>query len=317
MDTVRPVNSSEPSATQPDAPAVGGGLSATDSPAEAQPREATPRPKFQIVLEPGRADRQYWKDLWTFRELLFQLAKRDVSVHYKQTVIGAAWAVVRPLVTVVILTVVFSRVAKLDADGGVWYPLYVLAGMIAWQLFAAVLGEASNSLVANANLVSKVYFPRMLVPLSVVGVPLVDLAVMLPILAIMMAVGGVAPPWQAFLAPLFMLFALLTAIGFGLALCSLNVKFRDVRYVIPFVLQFGVYLSPIGYPTSRVPDEYQLLYHLNPMVFAIDGLRWSLLGVGDPFAHGGWAVSVGVTAVALVAGVRYFRATEKTFADVI
>ncbi len=274
-------------------------------------------PRHKVILEPGRADRRYWYDLWVYRELLLQLARRDVAVHYKQTVIGGLWAVVRPLVTVVILTVVFSRVAKLDADGGVWYPLYVLAAMIPWQLFAAVLGESSNSLVNNANLVSKVYFPRMLVPLSSVGVPLVDLAVMVPILAVLMAYAGVAPPWQVVFAPLFLLFALVTALGFGLALCSLNVKYRDVRYVIPFILQFGVYLSPIGYATSKVPAEYQLAYHLNPMVFAIDGMRWSLLGVGDPFAGGGWAVSVAVTLIAGVVGVRYFRATEKTFADVI
>jgi lipopolysaccharide transport system permease protein len=274
-------------------------------------------PRTRIILEAGRADRRYWYDLWVFRELLLQLARRDVAVHYKQTLIGGLWAVVRPLVTVVILTVVFSRVAKLDADGGVWYPLYVLAAMIPWQLFASVLGESSTSLVNNANLVSKVYFPRMLVPLSSVGVPLVDLAVMLPILAVLMAYASVAPPWQAVFAPLFLLFALVTALGFGLALCSLNVKYRDVRYVIPFILQFGVYLSPIGYATSKVPAEYQLAYHLNPMVFAIDGMRWSLLGVGDPFAGGGWAVSVAVTLIAGLVGVRYFRATEKTFADVI
>lgn len=240
-----------------------------------------------------------------------------MSVHYKQTVIGAAWAVIRPLVTVVIFTVVFSRVAKLDADGGVWYPVYVLVGMLIWQLFATVLGESSNSLVANANLVSKVYFPRMLVPLSTVGVPLVDLAVMVPILAVMMAASGTPPHWQACFAPFFLVFALATAIGFGLALCSLNVTYRDVRYVMPFILQFGVYMSPIGYPTSKVPTEYQVAYHLNPMVFAIDGMRWSLLGVGDPFAGGAWLVSVGVSLAALYAGVRYFRNTEKTFADVI
>lgn len=284
----------------------------------AEPRSpADAPPRTQVVLEAGRADRRYWYDLWVYRELLLQLARRDVAVHYKQTVIGGLWAVVRPLVTVVILTVVFSRVAKLDADGGVWYPLYVLAAMIPWQLFAAVLGESSNSLVNNANLVSKVYFPRMLVPLSSVGVPLVDLAVMVPILVVLMAYAGVAPSWQVVFAPLFLLFALVSALGFGLALCSLNVKYRDVRYVIPFVLQFGVYLSPIGYATSKVPAEYQLAYHLNPMVLAIDGMRWSLLGVGDPFAGGGWAVSAAVTLIAIVVGVRYFRATEKTFADVI
>jgi lipopolysaccharide transport system permease protein len=274
-------------------------------------------PSQQVILEAGRADRQYWRDLWTFRELLFQLARRDVSVHYKQTIIGGLWAVVRPLVTVVILTIVFSKVAKLDADGGVWYPLYVLSGMVVWQLFAVVLGDSSNSLVANANLVSKVYFPRMLVPFSTVGVPLVDLLVMMPILAIMMAYTGAVPTWRILFAPVFLMFALFAALGFGLMLCSLNVKFRDVRYIIPFVVQFGVYLSPIGYPTSKVPSEYQLLYHLNPMVFAIDGMRWSLLGVGEPFAGGGWLVSIAVTLIAVVVGVRYFRKTEKTFADVI
>ncbi len=273
--------------------------------------------QYQLVLEAGRADRQYWRDLWAFRELLIQLARRDVAVHYKQTVIGAAWAVVRPLVTVVILTVVFSRVAKLQADGDVWYPLFVLAGMMGWQLFAAVLSESSNSLVANANLVSKVYFPRLLVPLSGLGVPVVDLLVLSPFLAGLMVYAGQVPPWQVVCAPLFLLLAVATALGFGFGLCALNVKFRDVRYVLPFVVQFGVYVSPIGYATSQVPSEYQVLYHLNPMVFVIDGLRWSLLGVGDPFAGGGWLVSVGVTLIALLVGVWYFRRTEKTFADVI
>ena len=274
-------------------------------------------PKHQLVLEPGRADRQYWRDLWTFRELLFQLARRDVAVHYKQTLFGAAWAVIRPLVTVVILTVVFSRVARLPADGEVWYPLFVLAGMLGWQFFAAILSESANSLVNNANLVSKVYFPRLLVPLSGVGVPLVDLLVLSPFLIGMMAYDGRLPPWQVVFAPLFLLFAAATALGFGFGLAALNVKYRDVRYVIPFVLQFGVYVSPIGYATSQVPAEFQVLYHLNPMVLVIDGLRWSLLGVGDPFVGGGWAVSVGVTAFALLLGVWYFRRTERTFADVI
>lgn len=274
-------------------------------------------PKHQLVLEPGRADRQYWWDLWAFRELLFQLARRDVAVHYKQTFFGAAWAVVRPLVTVVILTVVFSRVAKLQADGDVWYPLFVLAGMLGWQFFAAILNESANSLVTNANLVSKVYFPRLLVPLSGIGVPLVDLLVLTPFLVGMMTYAGLAPGWPLVFAPLFLLFAAATALGFGFGLASLNVKYRDVRYVIPFVLQFGVYVSPIGYATSQVPTEFQVLYHLNPMVFVIDGLRWSVLGVGDPFAGGAWAVSVGVTTVALLLGVWYFRRTERTFADVI
>jgi lipopolysaccharide transport system permease protein len=270
-----------------------------------------------LILEAGRADRQYWRDLWAYREILWQLARRDVAVHYKQTLIGAAWAVIRPLVTVVILTVVFSRVARLDADGGVWYPLFVLAGMIPWQLFAAILSESSNSLVNNANLVSKVYFPRLLVPLSSLGVPTVDLAVMLPILITIMLLGGVIPGAALLAFPLFLAFAAFSALGFGLGLCALNVQYRDVRYVIPFVLQFGVYVSPIGYATSKVPEEFRLAYHLNPMTFAIDGVRWSLLGVGNPFAGWGWVVSLGVASLGWWLGLRHFRRTERSFADVI
>lgn len=272
---------------------------------------------YRLVLEPGRADRLYWRDLWAFRGLLFQLARRDIAVHYKQTLIGGLWAVARPLVTVVILTVVFNRVAKLEAEGGVWYPLFVLAGMLPWQFFASLLGESSNSLVTNANLVSKVYFPRLLVPLSSLGVPLLDLLVVAPFLTGMMVYAGVVPGWQIAFAPLFLLLGAVTALGFGFGLCALNVKYRDVRYVIPFVLQFGVYVSPIGYATSQVPAEFQVLYHLNPMVFVIDGLRWSVLGVGDPFAGGGWVVSLAVVMAALAGGVWYFRRTERTFADVI
>ena len=273
--------------------------------------------RVRIVLEPGRADRRYWRDLWEYRELMFFLAWRDISVHYKQTIIGIAWAVVRPLLTMIIFTVVFSRIAKLPADGGVWYPLLVLAGMLPWQFFAAALGESANSLVGNANLISKVYFPRMLVPLSTLGVPLVDLAVSVPLMVILMAYKGVVPPLQVVLAPLFILFAAATAIGFGLLLCALNVKYRDVRYVIPFIVQFGLFLSPIGFSTSIVPEELRLLFSLNPMVLVIDGMRWCLLGVGDPFAGGKWIVSVAVTAIAFAIGIRYFRQTEKSFADVI
>lgn len=271
----------------------------------------------QVILEPGRADRRYWRDLVEYRELLGFLAWRDVSVHYKQTVIGVAWAVLRPLLTMVILTFIFSRVAKLPADGAVWYPLFVLAGMLVWQFAAGVLSEASNSLVANANLVSKVYFPRMLVPLAGLGVPTADLLVTLPIVGLLMVYAGHAPPWQVVFLPLFVLFAACVALAFGLLFCALNVRFRDVRYVLPFVIQFGVYLTPVGYSTGIVPAEYRWAYNLNPMVLAVDGVRWSLLGVGDPFAGGYWVASVAVTALAGWAGVRYFRATERTFADVI
>lgn len=270
-----------------------------------------------IIIEPGRSERNYWRDLWRYRELLYTLAWRDISVHYKQTVIGIAWAVIRPLTTMIIFTMIFGRIAKLPADGGVWYPLLVLAGMIPWLFFSAILSESSNSLVANGNLISKIYFPRMLVPLSSIGVPIVDLCVSLPLLAILMAYKGVPPPWQIVFAPLFLFLAVAAAVGFGLLLCALNVRFRDVRYVIPFILQFGLFLSPIGFSTSLVPEEWRLLFALNPMVLVIDGMRWSLLGVGDPFAGFGWLISLAVIAVSLIVGIRYFRNTEKTFADVI
>jgi lipopolysaccharide transport system permease protein len=273
--------------------------------------------RVSIVLEPGRAGRRYWRDLWEYRELLYFLAWRDVAVHYKQTVIGVAWAVLRPLTTMVIFTVIFSRIAGLPSEGGVWYPLLVLAGMLVWQFFATVLSESANSLVANSNLVSKVYFPRMLVPLSSVGVPLVDLAVLLPLMGVLMAYKGVAPPWQIVFAPLFILLAAAVALGFGLLLCALNVRFRDVRYVLPYIVQLGLFLSPVGFSTTVVPQEWRLLFHLNPIVFVIDGMRWSLLGVGDPFDGGGWALSLAVTIVLVVLGVLYFRKTERTFADVI
>jgi lipopolysaccharide transport system permease protein len=276
--------------------------------------------QFTIILEPGRAERHYWRDLWGYRELLFFLAWRDVAVHYKQTVIGVAWAVLRPLTTVVIFTLVFGRIARLPADGDVWYPLLVLAGMLPWQFFATALGESSNSLVANANLISKVYFPRMLVPLSAVGVPLIDLAVSLPLMALLMAYKGVVPPWQVVLVPLFILLAAAAALGFGLLLCALNVRYRDVRYVIPFIVQFGLFVSPIGFSTSvlnSMGETWRLLFHLNPMVFVIDGMRWAILGVGDPFAGWGWVLSLAVTALLVVLGIVYFRKTERTFADVI
>jgi lipopolysaccharide transport system permease protein len=253
---------------------------------------------------------------------LYFLAWRDIAVHYKQTIIGVAWAVIRPLSTMIIFTLIFGRLARLPADklpdgGDVWYPLLVLAGMLPWQFFATVLNESANSLISNSNLISKVYFPRMLVPLSSVGVPLVDLGVSMPLMMLLMAYQGVVPPWQVVFAPLFIMLAAAAAMGFGLLLCALNVRYRDVRYVIPFIVQFGLFLSPIGFSTAIVPAQWRLAFNLNPMVFVIDGLRWALLGVGDPFADGGWALSLLVTAGLLVLGTRYFRSAERTFADVI
>jgi lipopolysaccharide transport system permease protein len=270
-----------------------------------------------LILEPGRADKNYWRDLWLYRELLFFLAWRDISVHYKQTVIGIAWAVIRPLSTVVIFTLVFGRLAKLPSEGDVWYPLLVLAGMLPWQFFATVLTESSNSLIGNSNLISKVYFPRLMVPLSTIGVPLVDLVVSLILAALLMLYKRTYPQWQILTAPLFLMIAALAAVGAGLFLCALNVRYRDVRYVIPFIIQFGLFISPVGFSTSVVPKQWLWAFHLNPMVFVIDGMRWSLFGVGNPFAGGYWLLSLMMTATLVACGITYFRGTEKAFADVI
>lgn len=269
-----------------------------------------------FVIEPGRLERLYWSDLWRYRELLIFLAWRDVSVHYKQTIIGVLWAVVRPLATMAVFVVVFSKLAKLPSEG-MPYPLLVLAGMLPWQLFAGSLGEASNSLIANGNLISKIYFPRLIVPLSSLAVSLVDFLVTGPILLGMIVWYGSPLTWRLLTLPLLVLTALLAALGPGLLLCALNVRYRDVRYVVPFILQFGLYISPVGFSSSLVPDQYRWAYALNPIVGVIDGFRWAISGgehLFDPLAA---AISLCSSAVFLVVGIWYFRRTERTFADVI
>jgi lipopolysaccharide transport system permease protein len=270
----------------------------------------------QIVIEAGRSDRQYWRDLWRFRELLLFLAWRDVAVRYKQTAIGIAWAVIRPLATVAIMVIVFGKIAKLSS-GGVPYALLVLSGMLAWQLFATGFSAASESLVSNGNLISKVYFPRLIVPLSAIGVSLIDFLVTLPILVIMMIWYQVAPTWRMLAFPAFVLLTLAASLSIGIWLSALNVKYRDFRYVIPFALQFGVYISPVGFSLSAVPEDYRWWFALNPVVGLIEGFRWSLLGQFDDVTP--FAMSVTVVAVVglMYVGIRYFRHTERTFADVI
>jgi lipopolysaccharide transport system permease protein len=274
-------------------------------------------PAPTIILEPGRLQRQYWRDLWRYRELLGFLAWRDVVVHYKQTLIGVAWAVLRPLATTAVFVLVFSKVAGLEPPAGVSYTLLVLAGMLPWQMFATALSESSNSLVVNSQLISKIYFPRLLIPLSAVAVSLVDLLVSAPVLAGLMVWEGHYPPaWRLLMLPLFVTLAAGAALGAGLWLAALNVRYRDVRYVIPFLVQFGLYLSPVGFRTAVVPEAYRHLYALNPMVGVIEGFRWALLGTVALDA-GALALGTAVTATLLAVGVWYFRRTERTFADVI
>jgi len=270
----------------------------------------------EIVIKPGRSERNYFRDLWRFRELFYILAWRDLAVRYKQTVIGVAWAVIRPLLMMVVFTVVFGKIARLPS-GGVPYPVLVFAGMLPWQFFATALTESSNSLIVNTNLIAKVYFPRLIVPASSVITSLVDFAITCVLLAILMAIYGVVPSWQVVFLPLFVLLAFFAATGFGLWLSALNVEYRDFRYIVPFIVQFGLYISPVGFNSDVVPEKWRLLYSLNPMVGVIDGFRWCLLGGDVALDWRGVWLSTGLVIAALWSGLWYFRRTERSFADVI
>jgi lipopolysaccharide transport system permease protein len=271
----------------------------------------------QIIIEAGRAEKNYWRDLWRYRELFQVLAWRDISVRYKQTIIGVAWAVIRPFLTMVVFTVIFGKVAKLPTEGTAPYALLVFAGMLPWTFFSTALAEASNSLIGNANLISKVYFPRLIVPTATVVVALVDFLISFTVLAAMMVWYQFLPGWQILLLPVFILIAFLASLGPGLWITALNVKYRDFRYIIPFLVQFGLYVSPVGFSSSVVPEQWRLLYSLNPMVGVIDGFRWCILRGESPIYWPGFYLSLAVTAFFLWLGIRQFRKMEKTFADLI
>ncbi len=271
---------------------------------------------MNLILEPGRAERHYWRDLWRYRELFYFLAWRDLLVRYKQTVIGVAWALIRPFLTMVVFTVIFGKIAGLPS-GGVPYPILVFAGMLPWQFFSNALSESSGSLVSNANLISKVYFPRLIVPAGAVIVGFVDFMISFVIMAALMVWYGFLPGIQILTLPLWILLAFLAAIGPGLFITALNVKYRDFRYVIPFVVQFGLYVSPVGFRSDVVPEQWRLLYSLNPMVGVIDGFRWAICGGEFAIYWPGFAASLAITVFFLWFGIRYFRKTERTFADVI
>jgi lipopolysaccharide transport system permease protein len=270
-----------------------------------------------LVLEAGRAERNYWSDLWHYRELFAILAWRDIAVRYKQTVLGVAWAIVRPLLTMIVFTIIFGKLAKLPSDGGVPYPILVFAGMLPWFLFSSVLSEASNSLISSAHVISKVYFPRMIVPASAGAVALVDFLANLIILFGLMAWYRFAPNWHLALLPFFILLAVLASLGPALLITALNVKYRDMRYIIPFVIQFGLYVSPVGFSSEVVPEGMRVWYSLNPVVGVIDGFRWCLLGNASKLYVPGQLTSLAVTVLMLWIGVRYFRRTERSFADLV
>lgn len=271
---------------------------------------------FDLIIEPGKGIKQYWADLWRYRELFYFLAWRDILVRYKQTVIGVAWSVIRPVLTMAVFSVIFGRLAKFPS-GGVPYPILVFAAMLPWQLFSNSLSESSNSLIASRNMITKIYFPRLIVPTSSVIVCLVDFLISLAILGVLMIWYNFVPGWRILLLPLFLFLALTTAMGVGFWISALNVKYRDFRYIIPFVVQFGLYISPVGFSSSVVPEKWRLLYSVNPMVGVIDGFRWSIIGGNSQIYLPGFFLSVGLTLVIFLLGLSYFRKTERTFADVI
>ena len=270
-----------------------------------------------IIIEAGRTERHYWRDLWRYQELFMVLAWRDLSVRYKQTMIGILWALIRPILAVVIFTIVFGHIAKLPSEGIAPYALMVYAGMLPWTLFATALSEASHSLIANANLISKVYFPRMIIPAATLVVALVDFLISFCLLLALMVWYQFVPGWQIALLPVFVFLACFASLGPGLWITALNVKYRDFRLIIPFIVQFGLYVSPVGFSSAIIPEQWRLLYSLNPMVGVIDGFRWCILGGQSQIYLPGLALSFCVAAFFLWLGISRFRKMEKTFADMI
>ena len=275
----------------------------------------------ELVLESGRAEKNYWRDLWRYRELFMMLAWRDVAVRYKQTVAGASWAVVQPLLNMIIMTVIFGKVAGLPSQGNSPYPIMVFAAMLPWQFFSNALSNSSQSVVNNASLISKIYFPRMIVPAGSIIVSLVDFLVACSILAGLMLWYHFWPTWRLMVLPLLMVLAVVAAMGPGLMLTALTVRYRDFRILIPFIVQFGMYASPVAYSSEvirhKLGDTFFLFYSLNPMVAVIDGFRWAILGGNQTFYWPGFGLSLALTVVLLIAGIYYFRKTERVFADII
>jgi len=270
-----------------------------------------------IIIETGRSERHYWLDLWRYRELFQVLAWRDLSVRYKQTVIGVLWALIRPLLTMLIFTIIFGRIAKLPTDGDVPYALLVFAGILPWTFFSTGLSESSNSLINNTGLITKVYFPRMIVPIATIVVAFVDFLISFAILLLLMGWYHFLPDWRIFVLPAFILLTFFASAGPALWMTALNVRYRDFRYVLPFVVQLGLYVSPVGFSISVVPQQWRLLYSLNPMVGVIDGFRWCLLRGQSDLYPAGLLVSVAVIAFLLWLGIHQFRKTERSFADLI
>lgn len=272
---------------------------------------------FDLIIEAGKTEKHYWKDIRRYHELFLFLAWRDILVRYKQTVIGITWALLRPFLTMVVFTTVFSKLANLPSEGGAPYAIMVFAATLPWQFFSNAFSEASLSLIGNTNLISKVYFPRLIIPASSVITNFIDFLLSGVILVIMMMWYRFVPGWEIFFLPIFIFLAFAAAMGCGLFLAALNVRYCDIKYIVPFLVQFGLYVSPVGYSSSVVPEKWRMLYSLNPMVGVIDGFRWAIIGKTDSLFLHGFLVSTAMIAIFLVIGIVYFRKTEKKFADVI
>ena len=270
-----------------------------------------------LIIEPGKVELNYWGDLWHYRELFFVLAWRDVAVRYKQTLIGIAWVLIQPLATMVVFTVIFGKLAKLPTEGIAPYALMVYAGLLPWQLFSTSLIGASGSLIGNTNFLSKVYFPRIILPVSAIVVSFIDFLVSFVILLGLFFWYQYLPSWHIFTLPFFVLMAFLASLGPGLLITALNVKFRDFRFIIPFIVQFGLFVSPVGFSSALVPEQWQLLYSVNPMVSVIDGFRWAILGGESNLNLPGFILGWVVIIFFLWLGIYQFRKMEKSFADLI
>jgi lipopolysaccharide transport system permease protein len=271
----------------------------------------------EIIIKPGVSEKNYWKDIWAYRELFYILSWRDIKVRYKQTVIGAAWSIIRPLLTMIIFTLIFGYIAKLPANTTAPYAIMVYAALLPWQFFSGALSDATNSLISNSNLISKVYFPRLIVPASTFVTAIIDFLISFALMLLLFVFYNYYPSWQIVLLPLFLIIAILASLGIGLYITSLNVKYRDFRYIVPFIVQFGLYLSPVGFNSSIVPEKYKLLYYINPMASVIDGFRWCLLKGDQAIFLPGILISSVVTIFFLWLGIYQFRKMEKTFADLI
>ncbi len=272
--------------------------------------------EFDLVIEAGHASARYWRDLWRYRELFYFLAWRDVLVRYKQTVLGIAWAILQPVATMVVGTIIFGRLAKLP-DGGVPYPILIYVGMLPWQFFSSALSNAGQSVLSNAQLITKVYFPRLIVPAAAVITSFIDFCIAGLVLVALMVWYQFLPDWRIVTLPLFILMAFAAALGAGLWITALNVKYRDFRFVVPFLVQFGLYLSPVFFSSAIIPERWRFWYNLNPMVGVIDGFRWALLGGKFTLDPASFALSVALVVALLASGIWYFRRTERAFADLV